>query len=186
MENFKLGWYLIYTNAMKEKKVAERLHEKRITNFLPLVQKIHTWHDRKKIIQTPLFPSYVFVKPNSLKEFYTILDTVGASHYIRFENKPIIIGQKVIDTIDLLLKKGENLELQEKKISPGQKYLIQHGPLAGLICEIIQCGDKKKILVRVDFMNSNLLIDLSAEYILTENCISLNHLETQKINCEAK
>ena len=46
--------------------VASALSNAGITNFLPLVTETHRWSDRRKSVDVPLFPGYVFVQiPNS-------------------------------------------------------------------------------------------------------------------------
>ena len=61
------SWYAVQTRARHEKKVAERLLERGITNYLPLTTEEHNWSDHKKIVQLPLFNCYLFAKlhPNN-------------------------------------------------------------------------------------------------------------------------
>ena len=61
MNNFLKGWYLIYTRPRHEKKVFLQLTEMKVRSLLPTTKKLRTWHDRKKYIDEPLFPSYIFV-----------------------------------------------------------------------------------------------------------------------------
>ncbi|MGZ4023417.1 MAG: transcription termination/antitermination NusG family protein, partial [Flavisolibacter sp.] len=57
-----LRWYAIYTRPRWEKKVAGLLVQKQIENYCPLNRVRRQWSDRVKIIEEPLFKSYVFVK----------------------------------------------------------------------------------------------------------------------------
>ena len=54
-------WYAIYTKPRWEKKLAEKLEEKRIDHYLPMVKTLKLWSDRKKWVNEPLFKSYIFV-----------------------------------------------------------------------------------------------------------------------------
>jgi len=50
-------------NKVKQrKKVAELLQKNGIDVFCPLVEPRKNWSDRKKIVKTPVFNSYVFIK----------------------------------------------------------------------------------------------------------------------------
>ncbi|MEK6815362.1 MAG: transcription termination/antitermination NusG family protein, partial [Nitrospirota bacterium] len=51
----------MYTRGRHEKKAAETLSRKAIPVFLPLVKKKSRWKDRWKIVDAPLFTSYLFV-----------------------------------------------------------------------------------------------------------------------------
>ncbi|MGC2057538.1 MAG: transcription termination/antitermination NusG family protein, partial [Candidatus Sulfotelmatobacter sp.] len=62
-------WYGLHTRPRHEKIVAQRLGERGVTTFLPLVTEVHRWSDRKKSVQLPLFSCYVFAKfsPNRVE-----------------------------------------------------------------------------------------------------------------------
>ena len=56
-----MEWYAIYTKPRNEKKVAENLAAIGIESYCPIVTTLKQWSDRKKMVETPLIPSYVFV-----------------------------------------------------------------------------------------------------------------------------
>src|SRR5208282_6930814 len=56
------AWYGLHTQSRHEKIVAQRLEERGVTTFLPLVTEVRRWSDRKKSVQMPLFSCYVFAK----------------------------------------------------------------------------------------------------------------------------
>src|SRR5437016_13905674 len=55
-------WYARYTRSRHEQVVRNQLKDKGIQNFLPLYMKVSQWKDRRKEINIPLFPGYLFVK----------------------------------------------------------------------------------------------------------------------------
>ena len=63
----ELQWFVLYTTSRSEKKVAKRLNEMGVEVFLPIVEELRQWSDRKKKVQKALFNGYVFVKTNSDK-----------------------------------------------------------------------------------------------------------------------
>ena len=61
-----LHWYAVWSRSRHEKMVAGALTNLGITTFLPLVTETHRWSDRRKSVDVPLFPGYVFVQiPNT-------------------------------------------------------------------------------------------------------------------------
>src|SRR5208337_3860593 len=56
------AWFAVQTRARHEKVVAQRLHDKGVTTFLPLFKSVHRWSDRRKTVEMPLFSCYVFVR----------------------------------------------------------------------------------------------------------------------------
>ena len=55
-------WYAVYTRCNFEKKVASELAGRRIESYVALVEQVHQWKDRKKVVETPVFPGYVFAR----------------------------------------------------------------------------------------------------------------------------
>ena len=54
-------WNAIYVASRQEKKVFDVLQKKGIQSYLPLVKTLRQWSDRKKMVEFPLLPGYVFV-----------------------------------------------------------------------------------------------------------------------------
>jgi transcription antitermination factor NusG len=169
MNLFTTGWYLIYTRPQQEKKLASRLSQLQIRHFLPTAKSVRQWHDRKKIVYAPVFPSYLFVHLESSNEFYQALELDGACYYIKFDNKPAIIPQHLIDKIRLLTSEGEDVQVSHGYFSPGQSLIIEQGALAGLTGEVVQYNGKRKILVRINLLNSNILADLPSAWCSAGN-----------------
>jgi transcription antitermination factor NusG len=60
-------------------------------SYLPLISKVSTWSDRRKMIEVPLFPSYVFVSLDDIRIYYKILQIKGVVNFIKFENQFAIV-----------------------------------------------------------------------------------------------
>jgi transcription antitermination factor NusG len=75
-------WYVIRTKPRWEKKVALQIEKKQIEVFLPILEKIRIWSDRKKKIQDPMFSGYVFVRADETERLTAISNTPGAMGYI--------------------------------------------------------------------------------------------------------
>ncbi len=90
MEKFTLSqWHVLYVKPRHEKNVEQSLKDRNIAVFLPLVNSIRIWSDRKKKISSPLFPRYVFAEIKSKVDFYLALSTIGVVNYVRFgKNMP--------------------------------------------------------------------------------------------------
>ena len=56
------SWFAVWTRSRHEQVVRAQLDEKRIEAFLPTLTKWSRWKDRRKQIEVPLFPGYVFAK----------------------------------------------------------------------------------------------------------------------------
>src|SRR5579863_5225910 len=55
-------WYAIHTMARHEKRVTTYLQEERVFAFLPMIEQLHRWSDRRSRVEVPVFSCYVFVR----------------------------------------------------------------------------------------------------------------------------
>lgn len=55
------NWDMAYTFPKAERKAACKLREMGVTSFLPLHKVVKQWSDRKKKLELPLFPNYLFI-----------------------------------------------------------------------------------------------------------------------------
>jgi transcriptional antiterminator RfaH len=166
MHSFSGGWYVIYTKPRHEKKIFEELSHREITSFLPLVKVLRTWNDRRKYIDSPLFPSYIFVQLKSMEDYYSGLAVDGVWHYVKFGNEMARASDKVIENIRIAVGSGGNIEVSYDEFRPGQQMIISKGPFTGLSCEIMEVNGKKKALVRVKMLQRNLLISLNTDQLM--------------------
>ncbi|HWK05309.1 MAG TPA: UpxY family transcription antiterminator [Puia sp.] len=166
MKNFNAGWYLIYTKPRHEKKVYTRLKELNIDSFLPLTKKLRTWHDRKKYVDEPLFPSYVFIYLNDMRNYYEGMDAQGALYYVRTGKEIARVNETIVNNIKLVTDQTNNIEVSDDLFQPGQRLVISQGALTGLSCEIVQADSKQKLLVRVDLLQRSILVSLPEGHLM--------------------
>jgi transcriptional antiterminator RfaH len=162
---FRPGWYLIYTRPNQEKKVSLHLSEKKMRYFLPLSKTVRQWSDRRKIIDAPLFPSYVFVYLNSLFDYYAGLEAEGVMRYVKAGNDIVSVRESIIESIRLIVEKCEAVEVISDNLYPGVKVVITHGPLTGLECEVVECRGRQRIIVGVNILNRFVLADMHPDYL---------------------
>lgn len=96
--SLSLQWYVLYTLPNYEKRIYKQLVTNSVTCFLPLQNVVRQWGDRKKTLQVPLFPNYIFIYTNS-KERFSILNMPGASRYVTHCKKAVILSDDAIQQI---------------------------------------------------------------------------------------
>lgn len=158
---------MIYTKPRHEKKVYQDLQIRQIDSFLPIKQSLKNWHDRKKLIDEPLFPSYVFLYINNVDTYYKSLSVDGAMYYVKEGAKPARVQEKVIANLRILMQSRSQMEVSTLKFEKGEKLLIAKGPLAGLNCELIKYAGRHKILVRVELLSRSILMAVAEDYLIS-------------------
>jgi len=54
------SWYALHTRVHRD--VERRLRALGLPTFLPVTTEVHRWNDCQKVLELPLFASYVFVQ----------------------------------------------------------------------------------------------------------------------------
>ncbi|MDD4114305.1 MAG: UpxY family transcription antiterminator [Massilibacteroides sp.] len=110
MTTVKPEWYVLYTAPRAENQVLERLIKLGIECWLPLHRSPRVWSDRVKLVDMPLFSSYVFVKCKG-PELYSMLTIYGVVKIIYYDGKPAVVRQSEIDSIQQFLEEASCHEL---------------------------------------------------------------------------
>lgn len=152
------NWYALYTRSRQEKKVYQELTKQSIDAYLPLETKIKQWSDRKKKVEEPMIRSYVFVK-SSEKEYYDILNTVGAVRYVTFEGKAAAIPEWQIEAMRRMLDYNLPHQYSDERFLKGEQIKITEGPLKGLEGEVVANSEgKQKVIIRIANIGYSLVI----------------------------
>ncbi|HCI54871.1 MAG TPA: UpxY family transcription antiterminator [Bacteroidales bacterium] len=157
-------WYAVYTKSRAEKQVYKRLSETGIETFLPLQKTLRYWSDRKKIVEKPLLSSYIFVKTTP-KFFPAVYKSPGVVKIVTFEGKPVSIPQYQIDNLRLLVNSDADVEVTTENFEKGDIVEVVTGALCGLKGELIKIGSKKRVIVRIDRIEQNIIVDIPAAFL---------------------
>ena len=157
-------WYPVYTNSRAEKKAYQELQKKGIEAYLPLRKEVKQWSDRKKVVEEPLFKSYLFVHISN-KEHAEVLMTPGINRFLYFSGKIAVMPDKQMEDLKLLLASIEDLELIDYDIQPGERVLVNAGPFKGMIAELVSIKNKKSLILKLENLGYALEIKTSMAYV---------------------
>lgn len=119
-------WLAIYTRPRWEKKVNQLLTEKGFESYCPLNKVKRKWSDRIKVVEEPLFKSYVFVKVAE-EDRTEVRMTSGAINFVYWNGKPAVIKEKEIAAIRRFLNEYENVEARPMDVKVNQRVRIING-----------------------------------------------------------
>jgi transcriptional antiterminator RfaH len=139
-----MPWYALYTESRQEKKVAERLAKLDINVYCPLVIQERQWSDRKKKVEVPLLPSYVFVNLES-KDRELVFQVSGVVRYLYWLGQPAIIRDAEIDILQHWLQ-DKLTTFEVVGLQPGSLYEIPSGPFIGQK-GVVDKVDKSQIIL---------------------------------------
>lgn len=125
-----LNWFALYTAPRAEKKVAERLISIGIDFFLPILHVQRKWSDRVKVIEVPMFNSYIFVRVNK-HELLELNKVYGVVKAVYYNGAPAIIKGEEIEIIreyiaragECELLTGDNVDVVCGSLAGEQRYI---------------------------------------------------------------
>lgn len=169
MGKFVAGWYVIYTKPYHEKSVYTHLMKLNIDTLFPTRKAVKVWSDRRKLVTEPLFPSYVFIYIEDMRNYFDAKRASGFLSYVKMGKELALVNDDVVKNIRIAVSMGSDLEVSGYDFAPGRKLLVSRGPFAGLSCELVQYNRNQKLLVRVELLSRCLLLSIPGDYVVDGN-----------------
>jgi transcription antitermination factor NusG len=158
-----LNWYAVHTRSRHEFQVSDRLKQKGMEAFLPAVERIRKWKDRKKLIAFPLFPGYLFV--HIAKDSQSMLNVLKVKGVVRLictiPGEPTPIPDEQIISLQKLVENKEALD-PYPYLNEGQRVRIAKGPLQGVEGILVEKLDKHIFVLSVDVLRQGVALTINA------------------------
>ncbi|WP_207533043.1 UpxY family transcription antiterminator [Desertivirga arenae] len=146
-------WLAVYTRPRWEKKIDHLLKEQGVESFCPVRRVESQWADRKKVVELPLFNSYVFVKVDP-KEELTVRQTIGVLNFIYYMGKPAVLRESEMENIKHLVDTQNDIEvISLSNLSVGDRVMIKSGIMSKQEGAVLKINGKNVLMVfdKLDF-----------------------------------
>jgi transcription antitermination factor NusG len=154
------AWYGLHTRSRHEKIVVQRLEERGVTTFLPLVTEVRRWSDRKKSVQLPLFSCYVFAKFAPLRaERLRVLRVEGVFGLVGAGGEGSAIPDEQIEAVRNLVE-GQLPWSSHPFLKIGQRVRIRSGALSGVEGVLLQRNGDRTLVISVDAIQRSLAVSV--------------------------
>jgi len=159
-----MPWYAVHTRSRHEGKVHDGLTLKSVHAFLPKVEVWSRRKDRRKRIELPMFPGYLFVeleKPDSATRL-DVLKTPGVVKILGGPrgSVPIPVPDEKIEAIRRLIE--SKVEVQPHRYpKTGERARILDGPFAEIEGLVVKADLKKDLFViTIDILQRAVAIEI--------------------------
>jgi len=157
-------WLALYTRSRHEKIVTRELTKQGIETFLPLRKIKKHWSDRVKLVEEPLFHSYVFTKIPTDKKI-KVLNTYGAVSFVHFgPNLPAIIPEKDIFALKRFTEQDLSMD-PFPYLAEGQRVYIRSGAFKGVEGFIVRKNHQCRLVISVDVLQQSIGVEVDASAI---------------------
>ena len=152
------NWYAIHTKPRHEKWIAAQLREKSVHTFLPLLEQIRQWSDRRSKVEIPMFSCYAFVRiAQATEERLKVLRTPGVLGFVGNERQGTPIPDVQIENLQTAIK-GKIPCTAHPYISTGQRVRIRGGSLDGMEGILVGQGREQSVVVSVELLRRSVSI----------------------------
>ncbi|MBI4539304.1 MAG: UpxY family transcription antiterminator [Gemmatimonadetes bacterium] len=144
-------WYACRTRARAEKQVDRFLSRWGIEAYLPLVEQLRQWADRRKRVSLPLFPGYVFVR-FKLTEVSAVLRAPGMVAVVRNGGHPAPVRDEELESVRILAEGASRagvLPSLTDFLDIGQEVAVVDGPFQGMRGVLVEVRGRSRVVVQL-------------------------------------
>lgn len=123
-------WFLAYTKPKCEDSVSYKLETAGFEVLNPKIKERKYYRRKLSDIVSPLFPCYLFVKFDKLRDYHLIRYTRGLKWLLGNEAGPSEVPQQIIDSIAVRLEGG--IITVRPAFSPGDIVYMKGGAFEGI------------------------------------------------------
>jgi len=154
------SWYALATLSRHERVVASELENRGIDAFLPTVTEIHRWSDRRKKVEVPLFPGYVFVQAAMTSVVRrAAICARGVLGFVTMNGEPLPIPEEEIIGIRQLLA-SEVPCAPYPFLKVGQRVRVRGGALDGIEGCLVRAEGDHKLVVSIDAISRSVALHI--------------------------
>ena len=159
-ENSTPRWYAAYTRSNHERTAAEQMKRRSIEHFVPTYETVRRWKDRRKRLEMPLFPGYVFVRV-AIEERLSVLVVPGVVRLVGFDNRPVPVADEEIESLRTIANR--RMHPEPHPFHPiGRKVRIRRGALEGVTGILVRQKGRVRLLISVDLIRQSAAVEVDS------------------------
>jgi transcription antitermination factor NusG len=156
----KAAWFAIQTRSKHERVVSNYLANRGVTHYLPTLVEVRRWSDRRKKVECPLFPGYLFVE--IIAENERRVEVLRAPGMVRFVGpgpEGTAIPSCQIESVKKLV--DQNLPWTTYPfLKSGQRVRLRGGALDRVEGIFLRRGGEGTLVVSIDAIQRSLAVSV--------------------------
>ncbi len=163
-----MNWYAIWVMSNAEFTVADALAGHAIECFFPTWPEVTQWVDRKKVINRPLFPGYLFARSEAARH-NDILRIAGVIEILPSSLTPLPIDAAEIENVKRVLAAG--VPLKPCAYVTGDLVTIDAGALTGVKGIVQRSKNGTRVIVRIEMLQRAVSVEIAAEDLVKQETV---------------
>jgi len=157
------SWYALAVKPQHEKRVAEMLRYKGFEEFLPLYKAFRVWGRKKRSVELPLIPHYVFCRFD-LADRLPVVEIPSVRGIVKFQNRPAPVDADELEQIRVLSGLGHEIA-PHPFLNQGCTVRVQDGPMAGVTGILTRFKQKHRLVVSVSLLGRAVAVEVDCDSV---------------------
>ncbi len=152
-----VNWYAVYTKCHHERRVAKILRFESFDVFFPTRRVLSRRRDRRKILDIPLLPNYLFVH-SPWEDLDEVIKVPGVAYVLGYNGVVTPVPDEEVASLQILVD-SETGVLPYPYLREGERVFIKEGPfrgVTGILLRVDACN--WKLVVSVHLMNRSVAV----------------------------
>jgi len=129
--------------------------------FFPTTAERRRYSDRMAVVQTAVFPGYIFCHFDPRKKV-TVLSCPAVEHIVSFGGVPAVVPEGEIEAVRRAVEAGGR---PRRYLNVGQRVRIEFGSLAGLEGILERIGKQQRIVVSIHLLQRSVSVQIEQDQI---------------------
>jgi transcription antitermination factor NusG len=158
------SWFALQVRSRWETPTADLLRAKGLEILLPTYATRRKWSDRIKVVESPLFPGYLFCRFN-VNNRLPILVTPGVLAIVGRGKTPVPVADGEIECIQAAIGSGIQLE-PWPYVEIGERVRIQHDVLDGMEGILTSFKGNHRVIISVTLLRRSVALEVDRSRII--------------------
>jgi transcription antitermination factor NusG len=168
-------WFALQVRTKHELGVSDFLRSRGYQPFLPVCLRRKVWSDRIKVVETPLFPGYLFCRVN-IQDRLPVLTAPGVIRIVGYNRLPIPVDEAEINAIQKIV--GSGLPHQPWPfLHIGDQVEIESGALRGLKGILVEIRGAHRLVLSVTLLRRSVAVEIDSECVKSRASVERSSVE---------
>ena len=158
-----IHWFALQVRSRWEGNTAELLRGKGLETLLPTYTSKRKWSDRLKVVESPLFPGYVFCRFN-VHDRLPVLITPGVLSVVGRGKTPVAVDDAEILSIRAALESGIEME-PWPYVEIGERVRIKDEVFDGMEGILTNFKGSSRVVISVSLLRRSVALEIDRSRI---------------------
>jgi transcription antitermination factor NusG len=162
-----VAWFALVIHQYKREQCEQMISRMGYEYFSPCLQTIKIWSDRRKRVDVPLFPGYIFCRFNPQKRL-ALLQIPGVLGIVSSGKQFLEVDANEIEAIRIAMASQLPVE-PYPFFTPGQKVKVTQGPLRGVKGVLVRVKAETRLILSVAILNRSVSVEVQAGHLAPQD-----------------